>query len=70
MIPEEYLVCCTRSGLLFIMTRQQREFILKELADVQKCIESFVLRRFDNLPDAKKFVAEQNAVDSLLEKIL
>lgn len=71
MISENrYLVCATKDGDLFITTRKERETSLNVLIDSGSYIGSFVVKPFDSLEEAKKFIADQNAADSMLNKIL
>lgn len=66
-----WLVCQhKKTGDLFIQRRIEREQWLSVLIDAGKEIPTRVIEIFDELIDAKKYVANQQAADILIKNAL
>lgn len=65
-----YCVCQNKDGEMFIQSRAERENMLSVLMDIEQAIPTFVIKTFDNEVEAKLFVVEQQAINSLIDKTL
>ena len=67
----EWLVCKNKTdGELFIMSRLAREISLNVLLDIEKGINSMVVKGFDNIDGATQYLIELNETDKLINKTL
>ncbi len=67
----EWLVCKNKTdGELFIMSRLAREISLNVLLDIEKGINSMVVKGFDNIDQATDYLIEMNEADKLINKII
>ena len=67
----EWLVCKNKTdGELFIMSRLAREISLNVLLDIEKGINSIVVKSFEDIDQATDYLIEINDADKLINKII
>lgn len=64
-----WCVCSTRSGFMFVLTREDREAMLSILMKLNMGVGSYVLKVFDNKEDAVTFMENIKCVDYLIESL-
>jgi hypothetical protein len=65
----EWCVCSNREGVLSLMTRYEREEMLKILGPLKKGVPTHVVKTFENKKDAKKYISDIKRVNKLIKKI-
>lgn len=65
----DWLVCSTRTGVLSLMTRVDRENLLIKLRSEKKRISTHVVKVFKSKEKAKKYIKEIKSVNKLIDKL-
>lgn len=64
-----WCVCSTRDGKLSLLTRVEREMMLKVLMSLKKEIPTHVIKTFESKSDAEKYILEINRVNKLIKNL-
>lgn len=64
-----WCVCSNREGVLSLMTRYEREEMLKILIPLKKGVSTHVVKTFKKKKDAKKYIADIQRINKMIKKI-
>lgn len=65
-----WLVCKRKhDGLLFVQERTIREGFINYMIDIGEPVESIVLKTFDDLKEAEKYIKQLNYSDKIINNL-
>lgn len=65
----EWLVCSTRDGDLSLMSREEREILLKCLMFLKIGVPHFVVKVFYDKSEAEQYIKDQKEINDLLDNL-